>query len=220
MNPHHHLDDATLVAYAAAGLPAALTVVVAAHLSCCRQCRERLAFAETVGGCLLEQQETMTVAAMPESVRQRLGTARTGSVSGRASAPAARPPAGTCLPAPLWPYFGETYEGLRWRLVAPGIHRVRAGNVDDGQLFMLRIAAGKQLPMHGHGGSELTLVLRGAYDDALGHWAAGDIADLDVETEHQPVTSPGGPCICVAALDAPLRFRGWLARRLQPLVGM
>ena len=47
-----------------------------------------------------------------------------------------------------------------------------------------------------------------------------DVADLDPETEHQPVTSPGEPCICVAALDAPLRFPGWFARRLQPLFGV
>ena len=35
--------------------------------------------------------------------------------------------------------------------------------------------------------------------------------------EHQPVTVPGAPCICVAATDAPLRFSGWMARMLQPL---
>ena len=30
--------------------------------------------------------------------------------------------------------------------------------------------------------------------------------DLDSEIEHQPVTEPGEACICLAALDAPLRF--------------
>lgn len=85
---------------------------------------------------------------------------------------------------------------------------------------MLKIAPGKSLPMHGHGGTELTQVLRGAYDDRLGHFAPGDMADLDSEVEHQPVTIPGVPCVCVAALEAPLRFRGWLARKLQPLVGL
>ena len=72
--------------------------------------------------------------------------------------------------------------------------------------------------MHTHGGSELTLILRGAYRDAIGHFAPGDVADLDSEVEHQPVTVPGVPCICVAATDAPLRFSGWMARLLQPLV--
>jgi putative transcriptional regulator len=66
----------------------------------------------------------------------------------------------------------------------------------------------------------LTQILQGAYDDALGHFGPGDMADLDNETEHQPITSPGVPCICVAALNGPLQFRGWLARKLQPLVGL
>ena len=57
----------------------------------------------------------------------------------------------------------------------------------------------------------------GAYRDAIGHFAPGDVADLDSDVEHQPVTVPGVPCICVAATDAPLRFSGWMARMLQPL---
>ena len=63
-------------------------------------------------------------------------------------------------------------------------------------------------------------VLQGAYDDALGHFGPGDMADLDSEIEHQPIVSPGVPCICVAALDGPLKFNGWLARRMQPMVGL
>lgn len=84
--------------------------------------------------------------------------------------------------------------------------------------MLLGVAPGRSLPMHTHGGNELTMILRGAYDDTLGHFAPGDMADLDCDTEHQPVTAPGVPCICVAATDAPLRFSGWLARMLQPMV--
>lgn len=71
--------------------------------------------------------------------------------------------------------------------------------------------------LHSHGANELTVVLRGAHDEMLGHFAPGDAADLDSDTGHPPVTSPGVPCICVAATDAPLRFSRWLARTLQPL---
>ena len=54
-------------------------------------------------------------------------------------------------------------------------------------------------------------------EELRGQFAPGDIADLDSGVEHQPVTVPGTACICVSALDAPLRFPGWLAQRLQPL---
>jgi len=104
--------------------------------------------------------------------------------------------------------------------MAPGVHMIRAARGSGDTLILLRIAPGKSMPLHSHQGTELTQILRGAYDDVLGHFGPGDVADLDNEIEHRPVTAPGAPCICVAALDAPLRFPGWLARKLQPLVGL
>ena len=124
------------------------------------------------------------------------------------------------LPRPLQPYFGRSWRGLRWRWMAPGVHMIRAARGSGDTLILLRIAPGKSMPLHSHQGTELTQILRGAYDDVLGHFGPGDVADLDNEIEHRPVTAPGAPCICVAALDAPLRFPGWLARKLQPLVGL
>jgi putative transcriptional regulator len=121
------------------------------------------------------------------------------------------------LPAPLHPYFGPSYRALKWRWMAPGVHCIRATGTKSGTLLMLKIGPGRSMPVHSHGGTELTQILRGAYHDALGHFAPGDVADLDSDVEHQPVTVPGIACICVSALDAPLRFPGWLARRLQPL---
>ncbi len=92
--------------------------------------------------------------------------------------------------------------------------------MQGGDLMLLRVAPAAACRCTAMGGNELTVILRGAYDDVLGHFAPGDAADLDDNTEHQPVTSPGVPCICVAATDAPLRFSGWLARTLQPLFRM
>ena len=104
--------------------------------------------------------------------------------------------------------------------MAPGVHMIRAPRSGGDTLILLKIAPGKSMPIHSHRGSELTQILKGAYDDELGHFGPGDMADLDSDVEHQPVTSPGVPCICVAALDGPLQFRGWLARKMQPMVGL
>ena len=46
---------------------------------------------------------------------------------------------------------------------------------------------GYGLPAHGHNGAELTLVLRGAYQDEVGRFGIGDAADLDESVEHRPV---------------------------------
>jgi RNA polymerase sigma factor (sigma-70 family) len=57
-------------------------------------------------------------------------------------------------------------------------------------------------------------------DELLGRFAKGDIADLDEEIEHRPVVEASEPCICLAASEAPTRFKSWPARLLQPLIGI
>lgn len=65
----------------------------------------------------------------------------------------------------------------------------------------------------------MTLVLSGAYRDAMGRFGCGDIADLDEHIEHQPRVEPGEPCICIVATEAPTRFKGFFSRLLQPWCG-
>ncbi|WP_286071960.1 ChrR family anti-sigma-E factor [Stenotrophomonas sp. 57] len=221
MNPHHHLHESTLMSYAAGALPASLSVVAGAHLEQCPHCRQRLREAEAIGSVLLEQTQPSTGDLRRERLRDAMlmQLATDAPATAVASRPSARerPEADPDhLPASLHPYFGASLSGLRWRWMAPGVHCIRAEQMPS--LIMLKIAPGKCLPMHSHGRSELTQILRGAYNDALGLFAPGDVADLDEDVEHQPVTAPGVPCICVSALDAPLVFSGWLARKIQRFV--
>jgi putative transcriptional regulator len=224
MTPRHHLDPATILAHAAGALPLELAVIVATHLAVCAHCRRQVRDAERIGGLLIEQQQPSgTDAARRDALRAAMLTQLDEAVP--QPVPAASwdeetPTDPDRLPAPLHPYFGTSLRALKWRWMAPGMYCIRARRSGSGSLFMLKIAPGKSMPMHSHGRSELTQILQGAYDDTLGHFAPGDVADLDSDVLHQPVTAPGVPCICVAALDAPLRFPGWLARKLQPLVGL
>ncbi|KAA0069801.1 ChrR family anti-sigma-E factor [Rhodanobacter sp. T12-5] len=219
MKPHHHLDDATLLSYSAGALPSALAVVASAHLERCAQCREGLDAADRIGGVLMQQQR----------VDAPTDDARAAMLALLDAEPVLEHPAQPAdiveqddpdrLPGALHPWFGNSLRALRWKRVAPGVQRIRASGIGGGTLMLLRIAPGSKLPLHSHGGNELTMILDGAYDDMLGHFGPGDVADLDGEINHQPVTSPGVPCICVAATDAPLVFSGWFARTLQPLFG-
>ncbi len=228
MNPRHHLHESTLMSYAAGALPPALGVVASAHLEGCAHCRQLLRDAEAIGAALLDQTQpepaSARQAAMREAMLAQLEAEEARDTPVRPLRPLATPVAGDTaasshpdpLPVSLHPYFGPSLRTLRWRWIAPGVHCIRATSMPS--LIMLRIAPGKCLPMHSHGQSELTQILRGAYNDALGTFAPGDMADLDEDVEHQPVTAPGVPCICVSALDAPLRFSGWLARSMQRFV--
>jgi putative transcriptional regulator len=217
MTARHHPDVVTMLSYAAGALSPAFAAVMSAHLSRCAECRQQLARAEVIGGHLLSRQTGLPLAEdAAGKLRARLATEPDDVAPAPPAEPVRHDP--HALPEALRPYFGASLADVRWRWIAPGIHHVRAAGVTEDHLMLLRVAPGRSLPMHTHGGRELTMILSGAYDDTLGHFAAGDVADLDGETEHQPVTTPGLPCICVAATDAPLRFSGWFARTIQPLV--
>ncbi|MNL80010.1 Anti-sigma-E factor ChrR [compost metagenome] len=76
------------------------------------------------------------------------------------------------------------------------------------------------MPEHSHGGRELTLVLAGSFYDGTGRFARGDIEEADETLQHQPVADEGEDCICLAVTDAPLKFRSWLLRMVQPILGI
>lgn len=218
MKPHHHLDRSTIVAYAAGTLDEAFNIVVASHLAWCESCRAAVRDVESLGGEMLE-----SLAGTPVSADCRQRTlALIGQVP-TLSAPAARPAASGELPRPLAKVLGTaSLADIRWKTKAPGVAMfdVRLSPSATGQLKLLRIGAGRAMPEHGHGGEEITLVLKGAYDDHMGRFAMGDVADLDEEIEHRPVAGPEGECICLVAIEQPTRFKSLAARLIQPFVGI
>ena len=219
MKPQHHLDDATVLSYSAGALPAALAVVASTHLERCANCRARLLEADQIGGVLVQQQRVEAPGEDARAAMLALLDREPAMEQVAIPTDLVEPADPDRLPLALHPWFGNSMRALRWRRVAPGVQRIQASAITGGNLMLLRIAPGSKLPLHSHAGNELTMILDGAYDDLLGHFGPGDVADLDGETRHQPVTAPGVPCVCVAATDGPLQFSGWLARTLQPLFG-
>jgi putative transcriptional regulator len=89
-------------------------------------------------------------------------------------------------------------------------HRLALSPGVRGDLRLVKLVAGRRLPAHGHGGSELTLVLDGAFADETGEYFRGDIQDIDDQTEHRPAADRKLGCICLIANDRGLRFKGLL----------
>ena len=218
---HHHPDDATLAAYAAGTLPAALALVVGCHLEYCEECMEKVRHAEAMGGSLLDDAPAPTVT---QSARDAM-LARLDALSSESATTVAAPTLDSApqpgtqerkLPRKLQRLLkGAALDDQAWKSAGKGV-RVLKLECNEGNAILLDIMPGHAVPAHSHKGTELTLILDGDYDDELGHFASGDVADLDSEAHHQPVAGSSG-CLCLAGLDAPLKYEKLLPRLLQPL---
>ena len=210
----HHLDDATILSYAAGTLGEALSVAAACHISMCPECRTAVRKAEALGGEILDDLQSAAVSDVCRA-------ATLASLDDRITI---RPViAKSDMPLPLQRLLaGQDFAQLRWRKKAPGvaIYKLPLSKSAKGSLKLVSIAAGMTMLEHGHGGEELTLVLKGAFKDKVGRFARGDIADLDEDTEHCPIIEEGETCICLYATEAPSHFKTFLGRLLQPFLGI
>jgi putative transcriptional regulator len=201
-DPAHHPAEAILVDYVGGALRPAFGVVVAAHVESCARCREHVAALEAVGGAL---------------VAELAPTAMGVEALDRVMAGIDRPPAEVSpspKPAAERIAFGRT----TW--LAPGMS-IRKAKMDGGDLlYMLRLPAGLQTIPHTHGGIEFTTVLKGAFDDGTGVFAAGDFAEMTPAIDHQPSVLPGSECICLIASEQPMRVRTMIGRLVHLLTGV
>lgn len=218
VTPNHHLDDATLLAFAAGTLPRHLRIVAASHLEACAECRTMARNTAELGAALAFDSDAETV--KPDIKDAVMAKVDTATLHRLPVSPARRP---SDLPRALAAEIGvENLDQLKWRICAPGVEMVKLPKAagQPGFFGLLRVKPGAQLPDHGHGGTELTLVLQGSYHDELGQFREGDIADLDAAVQHNPVADKSGICICLVANDAPTRFRSFAARLMQPFIGI
>lgn len=203
----HHISDELLDAYVTGGLAHPFAVVVATHLSLCDDCRARAEAAEMLGGSLLER---LAPVALSEGAQNRLLAALDLS-----QPPPRSVAASGIFPAPVMQALGG--QPPKWRMLGGGIRQQILSADGEGSLRLLYIPPGRAVPEHSHGGLELTLVLQGSFSDSEGRFGPGDVETAHDEIDHQPVAGPEAPCICLAATDAPLRFRAMIPRLLQPL---
>jgi putative transcriptional regulator len=209
----HHPSTDFLTEHAAGVLPVAQSACVAAHLSYCQRCRHLTERLEDVGGSHFEQLDPAPVG---DSVLDR--------VLARLEDPeplryARNEASDTQLPGLLDRLINGDYADLVWKRVTQSLSISYLKTGDPQHEFALyRIAAGGRIPEHTHGGSEMTLVLQGGFADESGEYHPGDFLVREGWDKHTPVALEGEECICLAVLDAPLRFTRLRHRWLNPLL--
>jgi putative transcriptional regulator len=227
MNIKHHLDEATLVSYAAGSLSQSMALVVACHLSMCSTCRDSVNGIEAIGGMLLNSLDPADInadslnkvlACLYEEPCVSIDSEPFINLSSRKKTIKTND---NYVPSPLRDYVGESLNSIDWKFIVPGIYSydLACKTERGGVSRLLRIAPGKAMLPHRHDGSELTLILRGSYSDEIGRFTLGDVADLDSEIEHQPLVDSNEDCICLIATDAPLKFKTLLGKIVQPITG-
>jgi putative transcriptional regulator len=209
----HHLSEQLLMGYAAGTLPEAFDVLVATHISLCDECRALFEAYEAVGGAVVTAAAPVEMGADALSATlARIG--QTPAVPRRT----ARPRGGAVFPQPLRDYVGGDVDAVKWRTLGGGVRQARLAVSGGATVRLLHIPAGTAVPDHGHRGTELTLVLQGAFRDEDDRFARGDVEVADADLKHHPVAEPGEDCICLAATDAPLKFDGLIQRIAQPFL--
>ncbi len=136
------------------------------------------------------------------------------------------------IPLPLRRFIGVELDDVPWKTVLPGVWQYKLdgyGKVDNhsdhsgdhdscnshDEATLYYIRAGKSIPSHTHEGSEVTLVLKGAFSDKNGRYARGDVCVAGSEIDHTPVADLGEDCICFAVVDGRLRLTGPFGRIIE-----
>jgi putative transcriptional regulator len=212
----HPAPSELLLDYASGALAEGPALLVATHLAYSESARGDVAALEAAAGELL--------ASMPAEALDDDALARTLA---RIDAPPAPAPAarsgdgvaqviGTAVPAPLHRYLPQD---ARWRPVLGGIEEIELPLSDRSyRATLVRIGAGRGLPVHRHAGSEYTLVLAGGFADGRERFDRGDICVADPTVEHKPVADAEQPCICLVVAEAPVVLTGFFGRLLNPFL--
>ncbi len=205
--------DQLLAHYVAGNLPAPLSALVGSHIEIKEEGRRIADSFEMLAGREL-------AAINPQVLSNRDGMLD-AIFSSAAPQNVTRSDAPTCpvFPRSLIEYTGHTAETIPWRNKLPGLKEFRIAQTPGFEAHVYWIRAGRAMPHHTHGGSEMTLVLDGGFADGIGHYQRGDVAAADETVDHRPVADLDGPCICFAVTTAPLKMTGSFRQLFSDIFG-
>lgn len=211
---NYHPDTRLMNEYSSGSLPLAQSACVSLHLNYCGQCRRDYQRLQQMGAALFEDLLPQQVDdAMLRTVMNRLDDEPEplsySSSHGQSDG----------YPALVQRLMSGNYDELDWQKINSNlrISRLRTGDINN-EFALYHIKAGGSIPEHTHRGTELTLVLEGSFSDEEGDYHRGDFLLRDAAHVHTPTAAKSGDCVCVGVLDAPVRFKPWQYRVLNPLL--
>lgn len=217
MNADSQLVDIVVADFVSGNLTESASVLIESHLEISPANREWAKNLESAHGIGLSEGEAVVLSDGPKVLEDILSDeapswlSEWDEVDEDASAD-------DVLPKPLKKHIGKSVDDISWRRVLPGLKEAKVDFGDGIDAKLLWIKAGLAMPTHTHHGSEMTLVLQGAFSDSSGRYGRGDIAIADEEVDHRPIAEPGEDCICFVVCDAPLELTGPIGRWFAPFM--
>ena len=220
MKIKHHPDEEFLLDYATGSLEESWSLAIATHLALCPQCRATLSQIEAIGGNFLDafspasssNNDSFDFDSVFDLEFDNQDKDKTDSQDIQPV---------LAFPEPLRSYLNSNLNEIKWKRLGLKISQHLIETKDNLiTARILRIPAGTTVPDHSHDGTEMTLVLSGAYSDQTGRYGKGDLQIADEETRHQPCAELGSECICLVVTDAPLQFKNLSAKIAQPFFGI
>jgi len=208
-----HPDIDLLTEYAAGSLALAQAACVSIHVSRCPRCQRLAAQLTDLGASLFEALEPLPVGdAQLHAVLARLDEEQPLQY-------ASKPGSSNGTPAILQRLMRGDFSDLNWKNISSTLRISYLTTGDPHHEFALyHIRAGGRIPEHTHRGTEMTLVLEGGFSDADGNYHEGDFLLRTPGEVHAPTALQSEDCICLAVLDAPLKFTDWKFRWMNPFL--
>ncbi|MEP3436461.1 MAG: ChrR family anti-sigma-E factor [Hoeflea sp.] len=210
-----HIDtlDSLLARYVAGTLPTPARVLVEGHLELKPKALVKVRNLEAMAGLelmdidpvTLSDRDAMLAAVLASSAPEQPTAVRSGK--------------NRIFPKALYDFVGFDAADVPWRTKMPGFKEYDLGDIEGCHVNLFWIKPGRTVPAHTHEGSELSLVLDGAFSDAHGHYGRGDISVADDSVDHRPVADKGQPCIGFAVMDAPLKLTGSFRQLIGDIIG-
>lgn len=210
-NLHPNLDFIT--EFSAGTLPLAQAACISVHVSDCEHCQNLTEQLTHVGAALFEKLDPQPVnETQLDQVLARLDEQPPLEYPRLAES-------AENTPAILQRLMSRDFSDLSWKKIGSSlrISYLRTGDPSH-ELALYHIKAGGRIPEHTHRGAEMTLVLTGGFSDSQGSYHQGDFIYREPGDVHAPTALQSEDCICIAVLDAPLKFTGWKFRWMNPFL--
>ncbi len=208
-----HPSSEMLINYAMGNLNEAESLIIAGHLTYCKECKRDVSEYESMAGSFLYENEKTEVSdSLFTKVLDAIETKeqsekKVNYIDSKIKSSLENQE--IRVPSFILKYLGSKCDTSQWNTA---INNVRYTDLEFGDIDFkgkfLEIPPGKSMPRHGHEGSEATLVMHGGYRDESGHYNKGDLVLANDSHVHSPIASEETGCLCLVIYSGSIKFKG------------